>query len=113
MFERHAVFEVIRKSRELEPYVQKDGWTISDGLAKLNEETGEFAEATLIKTGKITNKGPFKYGSDFEEAADSIICIVDTITRLNPDLDPMFVYTELLAAIDKKSQKWVNKVKGE
>lgn len=112
MFDREAIFEVIRKSRELEPYVKADGWTISDGLAKLNEETGELSEAALIKTGKLTSKGPFKYGSDFEEAADSIICIVDTIARLNPNLDPLFVYSELLAAIDKKSQIWVNKVKG-
>ena len=113
LFDKESIYEIIKASKEITPLAEQDGWTISDVIVKLNEETGEFAEASLIKQGKITSKGSFEYEADYEEAADVIICVVDALTRLNPETNQAFIYTKLLKHLDQKRAKWVNKVKGE
>jgi NTP pyrophosphatase (non-canonical NTP hydrolase) len=74
--------------------------------AKLVEESGEFAEAILYKLNILnykTMKEPVE-----GEAADVIICVIDTLKSLYPDMDHDEFNNMLQSQIDKKCNKWSN-----
>lgn len=72
--------------------------------SKLMEEVGEFSEALLFKLGYLphkTVKEPIE-----GEAADIIICVVDTLQSVYPDLSPDELTEMLQKQLAKKSEKW-------
>ncbi len=73
--------------------------------AKLMEEVGEFSEALLHKLGHLphkTMKEPIE-----GEAADIILCVIDTLAGVYPELSAEELRTMLETQLTKKSQKWV------
>ena len=105
-----SLYDLIKKSRIVQPLDVDLGWTIGDVLAQLLQETGEFSEQVMIRAGKLPHKEPEHEGV-FLEAADAINCIVDAVAKLYPNDSPSEVLTKLSNAIDKKSDIWVDKVK--
>ena len=77
-------------------------------LGKLTEETGEFAEATLVVNGYIdkTLKEPMA-----GELADIIICALDVYSRSNELYSPEEVIQILEAQLKLKTKKWKAKYK--
>jgi NTP pyrophosphatase (non-canonical NTP hydrolase) len=72
---------------------------------KIQEELGEFSEAFLHKLGYLPHK---KMKEPIEgEAADVIICIIDTLQTVYPDLSIDEVIIMLDTALVRKSQKWL------
>ena len=110
MFGGEPVYETIKNAKAIEPIAEALEWKVSDILAKSMEELGEFSTACLIKQGKIRNKTLEHDHQPFEEAADVLICMLDAITRLYPNMAASEVYPLFLYWIDKKRQKWVDKV---
>ena len=113
MFSREAIYEMIKNARAIKPMAEALGWQVSDILAKSVEELGEFSTACLIKQGKIRNKTLEHADQPFDEAADVMICLLDAITRLYPDMPASEVYILFLCYVDKKRAKWVDKVMEE
>lgn len=72
--------------------------------AKIMEEVGEFSEALLHKFGFLPHK---KLKEPIEgEAADVIMCVIDTLASAYPELSSGELAEMLSAQIDKKSRKW-------
>ena len=74
--------------------------------SKLMEEVGEFSEALLFKLGHLphkTMKEPIE-----GEAADIIICVIDTLQSVYPDLTPDELHDTLQLQLAKKSAKWAS-----
>lgn len=72
--------------------------------SKIMEELGEFSEALLHKLGFLPHKvlkEPL-----LGEAADVIICVVDTLAEAYPELTEEEVITQLHEHLQKKSVKW-------
>ncbi len=72
--------------------------------AKLMEETGEFSQALLHKLGYL----PHKEMNEplMGEAADVILCLLDTLSSAYSELNPEQVLDSLTQQLLKKSQKW-------
>lgn len=73
---------------------------------KIMEEVGEFSEALLHKLGYLphkTMKEPLE-----GEAADIIICVIDTLAAAYPELSPDELTVMLADQLLKKSRKWVS-----
>lgn len=73
---------------------------------KLQEEVGEFSEATLVHYGWIKKelKEP-----QVGELADVIICAVDTYISSHPQVGITQLIQELQQHLDKKMLKWKSK----
>lgn len=72
---------------------------------KMMEEVGEFSEALLHKLGYLphkTMKEPLE-----GEAADIIICVIDTMAAAYPDLSSEELNDMLIEQLVKKSRKWI------
>jgi NTP pyrophosphatase (non-canonical NTP hydrolase) len=68
------------------------------------EELGEFSEALMHKEGHLphkTMKEPLA-----GEAADVIICVLDTFAAANPELSISEVSSLLQRHLEKKTLKW-------
>ena len=81
-------------------------WTPLVRNAKIMEEVGEFSEALLFKLGHLphkTMKEPIE-----GEAADVIICVIDTLQSVYPDLTVDELSDMLQQQLDRKSQKWTD-----
>jgi NTP pyrophosphatase (non-canonical NTP hydrolase) len=89
-----------------------DKRTATFSIAKLFEESGEFAQASLAKSG-FTNKKKLKHNEQvFEEAADSFIMILDTIGKVYKDqlesgnITEKKLIDKIFKWIPIKMQKW-------
>jgi NTP pyrophosphatase (non-canonical NTP hydrolase) len=72
--------------------------------SKIMEEVGEFSEALMFKEGFLphkTMKEPLE-----GEAADVIMCIVDTLTGSYADKTNEEINDMLIAQLTLKSEKW-------
>lgn len=110
MFGGEAVYETIKNAKAIKPMAEALEWGVSDVLAKSIEELGEFSTACLIKQGKIRDKILEHDYQPFEEAADTMICMLDAITRLYPNMAASEIYILFLHYVDSKRKKWVDKV---
>ena len=72
-------------------------------LAKAQSELGEFAEAILIEEKLVDKPLP---ESAFGEAADTIICILDTLGKRYPEISPEWVIQNLETYLVRKHNKW-------
>ena len=69
------------------------------------EELGEFSEALLHKLGHLphkTMKEPIE-----GEAADIMICVIDTLAGAYPEMSAEGLTDMLLSQLDLKSEKWI------
>jgi hypothetical protein len=73
-------------------------------LGKLFEEGGEFSETVLYSQGYLTHKAPKE--SPFGEAADVMICLVDTLASIYPELSSERIVEILESQILIKRGKW-------
>jgi NTP pyrophosphatase (non-canonical NTP hydrolase) len=73
-------------------------------LGKLFEEGGEFSETVLHNQGYLPHKTPKE--SPFGEAADVLICLVDTLASLYPELSPAHIAATLENQVILKREKW-------
>jgi len=105
-----SLYDLIKKSRIVQPLDDDLGWSIGDVLSQLLQEAGEFSEQVMIREGKLPHKEPDHDGV-LLEAADAINCIVDAVSKQYPNDAPSAVLTKLSNAIDKKGDIWVEKVK--
>ena len=104
-----CLYDLILRSRQLQPIDNDLGWVIGDVIAQATQELGEFSEQVMIKEGKLPHKTPESYGV-FLEAADVIICVVDAVAKQHPNMSPAQVLSHLGWAINKKGDKWTEKV---
>jgi len=77
--------------------------------SKIMEEVGEFSEALLHKLGFLphkTMKEPL-----VGEAADVILCVLDTLASAYPELSEDELGSLILEQIEKKTQKWKDVMK--
>lgn len=74
--------------------------------AKLMEEVGEFAETVLVAHGYLTHKKPKEPPEG--EAADVIICVLDTLAGVYPELSPEWLIDSLMVQLIKKRAKWTD-----
>lgn len=72
-------------------------------LAKANEEMGELAQEVLIAEGD--HYKPAGKDGVIGEAIDLIVCATDMIYGVNPNITE----EELVAILEKKLAKWVEK----
>lgn len=73
--------------------------------SKIMEELGEFSEALMHKMGFLphkTMKEPL-----VGEAADVIICVMDTLSAAYPELSEEELADLLMEHLNKKSEKWI------
>ena len=77
--------------------------TSAKGL-KACEEMGELATAALYEQGYLQHKRVDE--SSFGEAADVIICMLDLLQALHPDLSDEQVLYFLTIRLHSKFQKW-------
>jgi NTP pyrophosphatase (non-canonical NTP hydrolase) len=89
-----------------------DKRSASFAIAKLFEESGEFAQASLSKGG-YTSKKKLKHKDHvFEEAADSLIMILDVIGRVykkeleSGEMTERDLIEKIFVWIPIKMQKW-------
>lgn len=83
-----------------------NAWSPLVRNAKIMEEVGEFSEALLFKLGHLphkTMKEPIE-----GEAADIIICVIDTLQSVYPDMTVDELHDMLDKQLAKKSAKWIN-----
>ena len=73
---------------------------------KLMEEIGEFAETVLVAHGYLTHKKPKERPEG--EAADVIICVLDTLAGVYPQLSPERIIEVLTEQLIKKRAKWTD-----
>lgn len=86
-------------------------WTASEVICKLFEEGGELSTATMIETGKMPHKKLDNPDEVFEEVADVIICALDAATKVyHEKLSGDEIKAKVIAALERKSDKWRNKV---
>lgn len=72
--------------------------------SKIMEEVGEFSEALMFKEGFLPHK---QMKEQLEgEAADVIICIVDTLVGAYPDNTDDEINDMLVSQLKLKSEKW-------
>jgi NTP pyrophosphatase (non-canonical NTP hydrolase) len=71
---------------------------------KLVEECGEFAEAVLAKLGHLPHKTMKEPAMG--EAADVIICVIDTVRELYLTMSDDDFKIFLQEQLDLKSKKW-------
>ena len=104
-----AMYDLIIKSRELQPIDEELGWGVGDVLAQLLQEGGEFSEQVMIRAGKLPYKEP-EFDGVFLEAADVIVCVIDAVAKMYPNDSPAMVLTKLSNAMNRKGIKWEGKV---
>ena len=84
-------------------------WSAAEAMVKLNEETGELAEAVLVTGGRNqhkTLKEPL-----VGEVADVIICAVHVMSKAYPSVSARGLSLMLEDAIATKQAKWIARVK--
>lgn len=74
--------------------------------AKLMEEVGEFAETVLVSHGYLAHKRVKERPEG--EAADVVICVLDTLAGVYPQLSPERIIELLTEQIIKKRAKWTD-----
>lgn len=87
--------------------VPLERWSVQDATTKLFEEGGELVEAAQIKVGKLPHK-EYKEEHEFEESADTILCTLDILQKLNPNMPAEDMLDRLRVWLIKKSSKWQN-----
>lgn len=113
MFSREAIYEMLLESKRIEDKARELGWEVAEIIAQSTQEMGEFSEASMIKNGTIRHKELEHDNHPFEEAADTMICIMDALSRLYPHMPASQVYCTFLYWMTRKTDKWVNKVEKE
>lgn len=84
-------------------------WDLGAKFMKLQEEMGEYAEAALYEAGYNQHKA--KPDEDtFGEAADIVLCVLDTLSRLHMDMSGEQLSDALDAALLKKYTKWEKRI---
>jgi hypothetical protein len=83
----------------------------ADKALKMMEEVGEFSEIALFHLGHNQHK-TFKEDI-FGEAADVMLCVLDTLGALHMELSPTELQDRLLDALITKHAKWAAKIKAE
>lgn len=79
-------------------------WSIFHRLAKLTEEVGELAEATIHHHGCSPHK---KMKEPIEgEVADVVICAIDILSQSYPELSINDLMVVLAAQLQMKNDKW-------
>lgn len=106
-FDNDPIYDTIKLSRELQPIAEDMDWSISDVLAKVTEELGEFSEAVQIERGKLKKKKRV-LDAPFYEAADVMQCLLDALSRLYPDRSPAQICILVHHALRSKDMKWEN-----
>lgn len=71
---------------------------------KLMEEVGEFAETVLIAHGYLKHKNPKERPEG--EAADVVICTLDTLAGVYPELSSERIVEMLDKQLRLKASKW-------
>ncbi len=94
MFQR--IFKLSRSTYNTLPVLARN--------SKIMEELGEFSEALLHKLGFLPHKTMKE--SIFGEAADVLICTLDTLADACPELTEEQLEEALIAELSKKSDKW-------
>jgi NTP pyrophosphatase (non-canonical NTP hydrolase) len=92
----NEIFELSRSAHNTKPLFVRN--------SKIMEELGEFSEALMHKEGHLphkTMKEPLA-----GEAADVIICVLDTFAAANPELSISEVSSLLQRHLEKKTLKW-------
>jgi len=106
-FDNDPLYDTFIISRKTQPDAEADDWSISDVLAKLAEESGEYTEAIQIERGKMPHKEK-EPDAAFYEAADVITCLVDGLARTYPNKSPAQLCILLHHAIRKKGKVWAD-----
>ena len=91
-----ALFEISKSNNNAWPALVRN--------AKIMEEVGEFSEALLHRLGHLPHKvmkEPIE-----GEAADVIICVLDTLSAVYPSLDANQLTEMLTIELEKKATKW-------
>jgi hypothetical protein len=84
-------------------------WDLGAKFMKLQEEMGEYAEVALYEAGYNQHKAKPKEDT-FGEAADIILCVLDTLSQLHKDMTAEQVAAALDAALLKKYTKWEKRI---
>lgn len=103
----NEIFEIISMSKYYSS--MKSSWGVLAVNSKLAEEYGEFIIETMIRIGLINDK-PSNDESIFEEAADVMICLLDSLTKCCPELTENEICANLDKALSKKKRKWDSKI---
>lgn len=85
--------------------INRNKFPILASLAKCTEELGEFAEASMYNMGYLQHKQLKE--TPFAEAADVIICVVDTLAAQYPELSVDYIQEALEAELTRKQVKWI------
>lgn len=80
-------------------------------LCKLTEESGELAEAVLVKQGYKPHK-VLPGDAAVDEAADVLMCLLLVLSRLYPELSPADLSARLAAAADHKLARYLARQAG-
>lgn len=83
-------------------------WVVSDAVAKLFEEGGEFSQAIQTKVGKLKKDLP--KNAHFDECADVIMCTLDTLSQACPELSPAELISRIIEYIHIKVPIWQKKI---
>jgi len=95
----NELLQIVKQGRTM-----KYDWPPLARLGKVMEETGEFAETIMHIQGFLPHKSPKE--TPIGEAADVLICTIDTLASVYPELSPEHIIEELLKSIKHKSKKW-------
>lgn len=90
------VFKLSRSDQNTLPVMARN--------AKLMEEVGEFSQALMFGQGYLPHKTVEE--PLVGEAADVILCVLDTYAAAYPELSPEELAVNLVAQLEKKSAKW-------
>ena len=85
-------------------------WDTGAKFMKLQEVVGELAETALYEQGYNQHK-PTPEEDSFGEGADVILCVVDIVSRLHPEMPTSQVYAHLQHALRTKYNKWERRIK--
>jgi len=96
----HAIFNNSRSEKNRLPLFVRN--------SKLMEEVGEFSEALIHKAG-------FKQYKELKEplegeAADVIICILNTLICAYPELNEKELYALVNSHVEKKCKAWSDRI---
>lgn len=94
------MIEIIKHSRQID----RDQFPVLASMAKCQEELGEFSEATLVQLGYLKYK-TLKEDS-FGEAADVMICVLDTLAAQYPELSSERIMEIFEERVSQKIKKW-------
>jgi NTP pyrophosphatase (non-canonical NTP hydrolase) len=75
-------------------------------LCKLTEESGELAEAVLVKRGFKPHK-QLPPDATLDEAADVLLCLLLVLSRLHPEHSPAQLATRFAGRIDDKLARYI------